>query len=96
MGPGIGRGCFVASLDQAIECGVDFIDTADVSGNSRSERLLGRLKRHHREEVFVATNTLRDAILRHRCEASRPHDPERGGHDLSERTVEGYSRSNLG
>jgi aryl-alcohol dehydrogenase-like predicted oxidoreductase len=54
MGTGIGRRCF-ASLSKAIECGANFIDTADVYGDGRSERLIGRLKKHRREEVFVAT-----------------------------------------
>jgi aryl-alcohol dehydrogenase-like predicted oxidoreductase len=45
----------IASLSKAIECGVNLIDTADVYGDGRSERLVGRLKKHRREEVFVAT-----------------------------------------
>jgi len=45
----------VASLSKAIECGANFIDTADVYGDGRSERLIGRLKKHRGEEVFVVT-----------------------------------------
>ncbi len=44
-----------AALDQAIECGVNFIDTADVYGMGRSERLIAQLKRDHKEEIVVAT-----------------------------------------
>ncbi len=44
-----------AALDQAIECGVNFIDTADVYGMGRSERLIAQLKRDHEEEIVVAT-----------------------------------------
>jgi len=44
-----------ASLDKAVECGVNFIDTADVYGDGRSERLIGDFKRRRKEEVIVAT-----------------------------------------
>jgi aryl-alcohol dehydrogenase-like predicted oxidoreductase len=44
-----------ASLDKAVECGVNFIDTADVYGDGRSERLIGEFKRRRKEEVIVAT-----------------------------------------
>ncbi|MCL4530749.1 MAG: aldo/keto reductase, partial [Chloroflexi bacterium] len=43
------------ALHRAIELGVNFIDTADVYGNGRSERLVARLKRDRREEIFIAT-----------------------------------------
>ena len=45
----------LASLYQAVDCGVNFIDTADVYGDGRSERLIAQLKRTRREEVIVAT-----------------------------------------
>ncbi len=35
----------LAALTQAIDSGVNFIDTADVYGTGRSERLVGQLKR---------------------------------------------------
>lgn len=44
-----------AALHQAIDCGVNFIDTADVYGMGRSERLIAELKRERREEIIVAT-----------------------------------------
>ena len=44
-----------ASLDKAVESGVNFIDTADVYGDGRSERLIGEFKRRREEEVIVAT-----------------------------------------
>jgi aryl-alcohol dehydrogenase-like predicted oxidoreductase len=34
---------------------VNFIDTADVYGDGRSERLIARLKKDRREEIIVAT-----------------------------------------
>jgi len=43
------------ALHQAIDCGVNFIDTADVYGMGRSERLVGQLKRERKEEIVVAT-----------------------------------------
>ena len=44
-----------AALDHAIESGVNFIDTADVYGMGRSERLIAQLKRDHKEQIIVAT-----------------------------------------
>ena len=35
--------------DQAVDCGVNFIDTADVYGMGRSERLIAQLKRDRKE-----------------------------------------------
>jgi aryl-alcohol dehydrogenase-like predicted oxidoreductase len=46
----------LAALDRAIDCGVNFIDTADVYGDGRSERLVAELRRQRRgEEIYVAT-----------------------------------------
>ncbi len=44
-----------AALRQAIDSGVNFIDTADVYGDGRSERLVGQLKRDRKEEIIIAT-----------------------------------------
>lgn len=45
----------LASLDKAIECGVNFIDTADVYGNGRSERLISQFRKQRKEKIVVAT-----------------------------------------
>ncbi len=45
----------LAALHAAIDCGVNFIDTADVYGSGRSERLIAALKRERKEEIIVAT-----------------------------------------
>ena len=45
----------LASLHQAIDCGVNFIDTADVYGDGRSERLIAQLKRSRKDSIIVAT-----------------------------------------
>jgi aryl-alcohol dehydrogenase-like predicted oxidoreductase len=45
----------LAALGKAVDCGVNFIDTADVYGDGRSERLIARLKSIRREEITVAT-----------------------------------------
>jgi aryl-alcohol dehydrogenase-like predicted oxidoreductase len=45
----------MAALHKAIDCGVNFIDTADVYGDGRSERLIARLKRERKESIVVAT-----------------------------------------
>jgi aryl-alcohol dehydrogenase-like predicted oxidoreductase len=42
-------------LNAAIENGVNFIDTADVYGDGRSERIIAQVLGDRKEEVFVAT-----------------------------------------
>ena len=43
------------ALHAAVDAGTNFIDTADVYGDGRSERLIARLRRERKEEVHVAT-----------------------------------------
>ncbi len=43
------------ALHEAVERGVNFIDTADVYGDGHSERLVSRLRRERKEELYVAT-----------------------------------------
>ncbi len=46
----------MAALHKAVDLGVNFIDTADVYGDGRSERLIGRLlKERPGERIYVAT-----------------------------------------
>ncbi|MBV8570120.1 MAG: aldo/keto reductase [Acidobacteriaceae bacterium] len=45
----------LAALNKAIDLGVNFIDTADVYGDGRSERLLAQLKRDRKEQIIIAT-----------------------------------------
>src|ERR1051326_5647233 len=45
----------IAALNRAIDCGVNFIDTADVYGMGRSERLVAQLRRDRKQEIIVAT-----------------------------------------
>ena len=45
----------LAALRRAVELGVNFIDTADVYGDWRSERLIGQLKRECKEKIYIAT-----------------------------------------
>ncbi|MFY9804051.1 MAG: aldo/keto reductase [Candidatus Acidiferrales bacterium] len=45
----------LAALNAAIDCGVNFIDTADVYGDGRSERLIAQLRKQRTEEIIVAT-----------------------------------------
>jgi aryl-alcohol dehydrogenase-like predicted oxidoreductase len=70
----------MAALHKAIDCGVNFIDTADVYGGGRSERLIARLRKERKNrgpdkaEIIVAT---------------------KAGRRLPGQTVEGYTRQNL-
>ncbi|MGQ9890139.1 MAG: aldo/keto reductase, partial [Aggregatilineales bacterium] len=43
------------ALHAAVDLGVNFIDTADVYGDGRSERLIGRLLKERSETIYVAT-----------------------------------------
>jgi aryl-alcohol dehydrogenase-like predicted oxidoreductase len=45
----------LAALHKAIDLGVNFIDTADVYGDGRSERLIAQLLKDRSEEIIVAT-----------------------------------------
>src|SRR5476651_1649253 len=45
----------MATLHRALDLGINFIDTADVYGDGRSERLIAQLKRERKEEIIVAT-----------------------------------------
>jgi len=45
----------LAALHRSIDLGANFIDTADVYGDGRSERLIARLKSERRETIYIAT-----------------------------------------
>jgi aryl-alcohol dehydrogenase-like predicted oxidoreductase len=45
----------MAALHKAIDLGINFIDTADVYGDGRSERLIARLRSERSEPFYVAT-----------------------------------------
>ncbi len=44
-----------ATLELAIELGLDFFDTADVYGTGHNEELVGKVLRKHRNRVIIAT-----------------------------------------
>ncbi len=46
-----------AALNQALDLGVNFIDTAAGYGGGRSERIIGRVLKTRKERVYVATKT---------------------------------------
>jgi len=45
----------LATIDRAIELGIDFFDTAEVYGPYKNEELLGRALRGRRDRVIIAT-----------------------------------------
>lgn len=45
----------LTALHKAVDCGVNFIDTADVYGDGRSERLIAQLRKSAKSEIIVAT-----------------------------------------
>ena len=45
----------IATLNRAIELGIDFFDTADVYGNHRNEELVGKTLKPFRSKIQIAT-----------------------------------------
>jgi len=45
----------IETIHRALELGVNFLDTADIYGLGRNEKLVGRAIRNRRREVFLAT-----------------------------------------
>jgi aryl-alcohol dehydrogenase-like predicted oxidoreductase len=45
----------VATLEKALELGINFWDTADIYGNGKNEELISGVLRKHRKEIFIAT-----------------------------------------
>jgi len=44
-----------ATLERAIDLGLDFFDTADIYGTGHNEELVGKVLRKHRNRVVIAT-----------------------------------------
>ena len=53
----------LAAMHAAVDAGVTFVDTADVYGDGRSERLVGRLLHERSEQLVVATKFGRRVAL---------------------------------
>jgi aryl-alcohol dehydrogenase-like predicted oxidoreductase len=45
----------IATLQRALELGINFWDTADVYGNGANEELISRVLVEHRDKIFIAT-----------------------------------------
>lgn len=58
-------------LNEAVDAGINFIDTADVYGNGESEKAVGRLVRSRSERIYVATKCGR-RLQSHTNEAYQP------------------------
>ncbi|MFP4662392.1 MAG: aldo/keto reductase [Halanaerobiales bacterium] len=43
------------ALEEAIDQGINFFDTADVYGDGRSERLLAKLNKNTKQKIYIAT-----------------------------------------
>jgi aryl-alcohol dehydrogenase-like predicted oxidoreductase len=52
---GADRAESMAALHKALDCGINFFDTADVYGDGLSEQLIARLRRERSEPFYVAT-----------------------------------------
>ena len=62
----------LAALRRSIDVGVNFIDTADVYGDGRTERLVAQLKRERKEEIIVATKAGRRLARTPRRATTKP------------------------
>ena len=58
----VDEGEAMEALHRALDLGVNFFDTADVYGDGRSERLLGRLRRERGDTFHVATKAGRRLV----------------------------------
>jgi len=45
----------IATLEKAIELGINFWDTADVYANGRNEELVSKVLQPNRKKIFIAT-----------------------------------------
>ncbi|MEX1375839.1 MAG: aldo/keto reductase [Eubacteriales bacterium] len=43
------------ALEHAVDLGVNFFDTADVYGDGRSERLIGKMAKSKKQKIYIAT-----------------------------------------
>ncbi|HET9179528.1 MAG TPA: aldo/keto reductase [Terriglobia bacterium] len=74
----------MAALHKALDVGINFFDTADVYGDGRSERLLGRLRKERKETFYIATKAGRRLT---------PHTPEGYNRENLSRFVEDSLRN---
>ena len=74
----------MAALHKALDVGINFFDTADVYGDGRSERLLGRLRKERKETFYIATKAGRRL---------NPHTPEGYNQENLTRFVEDSLRN---
>ena len=65
----------LAALHRSIDLGVNFIDTADVYGDGRSERLVAQLRKERKETIYVATKAGR-RLDPHVAEWLQPREPD--------------------
>src|ERR1700744_1921199 len=45
----------IATLEKAVELGINFWDTADVYGNGKNEELVAKVLKPNRNRIFIAT-----------------------------------------
>ena len=45
----------IATLEKALETGINFWDTADIYANGQNEILVAKVLAHHRDKIFIAT-----------------------------------------
>src|SRR5919205_1163309 len=78
----------IATIQRALELGINFLDTAQLYGPLTNEALVGRAIKGHRDEYVIATKFAR------RMDAARPGDlssvgPLDGSADHVRRSIDG-------
>ena len=60
----------IATIHAAIDAGMNFIDTAEIYGDGRSEEIIGRALKGRRGDMMIATKVWRDNLTRDGIERS--------------------------
>src|SRR6266849_5358970 len=75
-----------ATLERAIELGINFFDTADVYGTGHNEELVGKALAKHRDRVIIATKFANQVLPDgKRAINGRPENYPTGARDSSDK-----------
>ena len=81
-GRGYGRLDVFAAFQRALEFGINFVDTAEIYGWGRSERLVGEAIQDHRDDIVIATKVWPWNLTSGRVIRAADHSARRLGVDV--------------